>query len=191
MRKTILILVFIGLFASLFLPWYANLDSFITFSGFNEDFPKGEVYSPAILQMVLHKRWWLLPIVLSFIPPILTVFSKLHESKRAYIYILSGGFGIVWMILQSLAINIDGLEYGFLKAIFGTPDIFQEGIGLGATIVSIALISIFSYGLARRGFVNGDVFVVGSITIIIVLIALFIFYPITTILGSAFETNYR
>ncbi len=189
LRKTILLLVSFGLFGFLLLPWYATYDGFLSFTWLTDGYPFSEESAPAIIQALSHGRLWLLPIGLAFLPPIFTAFSKLHEAKRAYIYIWSGALGLIWMILTSLAINIDGLEFAFLRAIFGNPDVFQEGMGMGATVSSVMLISIFSYGLARRGFVNGDVFVVGSITLIVALISLFIFYPIGTILESAFLTT--
>ncbi|MFV0320882.1 MAG: ABC transporter permease [Alphaproteobacteria bacterium] len=188
MRKTILTLVALGGLGFLILPWYATYDGFFSFIWLTDGYPYDEEYAPAILQIISYGRWWLAPMGLALIPPLITAFSSLHESKRAYVYIVSGCAGLLWMIMQSLAINIDGLEFAFLRAIFGNPDIMQEGMGMGATITSVVLISILSYGLARRGAVNGDVFVVASITLIVALIALFIFFPITTILKSAFET---
>ncbi len=189
MRKTILLLTSLGLLSFLFLPWYATYDGFLSFIWLKDGYPFEEEYAPAIIHVLFYSRWWLAPLGLAFIPPLLTAFSRLHESKRAYIYIFSGGLGLLCMIIQSLAINIDGLEFGFLRALFGNPDIMQEGMGMGATLTSVMLLSIFSYGLARRGAVNGDVFVVASITLIIALITLFIFFPITTILKSAFEST--
>ena len=48
---------------------------------------------------------------------------------------------------------------------------------------------LLAYGLARLGVCKGDVFVIGSILLVVGLIALFVFYPVICILSSAVRDN--
>ncbi|MGH6887530.1 MAG: ABC transporter permease, partial [Geminicoccales bacterium] len=63
----------------------------------------------------------------------------------------------------------------------------QFGLGYGALLVSGALLFLLTQGLAARGLVKGDVFIVSSIGLIIALVSAFVFYPVLTILPSALQ----
>jgi iron(III) transport system permease protein len=62
-------------------------------------------------------------------------------------------------------------------------------MGYGALLVSATFLFLFAQGLAARGAINGDGFVVGSIALVIALVAAFIFFPVVRILSSAFQDN--
>jgi len=47
--------------------------------------------------------------------------------------------------------------------------------------------ALLCHGLAARAWCRGDVFVVASIALVVALIAIFVFFPVTTILASAFQ----
>ena len=62
-------------------------------------------------------------------------------------------------------------------------------MGWGAAALRACLPLLLAYGLARRGFCKGDVFVAGSLLLVVGLIALFVFYPVLCILASAVRDN--
>ena len=62
-------------------------------------------------------------------------------------------------------------------------------MGYGALLVSASFLFLFAQGIAARGAINGDFFVVGSIALVIALVAAFIFFPVVRILASAFQDN--
>ena len=62
-------------------------------------------------------------------------------------------------------------------------------MGWGAALYALACLMLLAYGLARLGACKGDVFVVGSLLLVIGLIALFVFYPVLCILSSAVRDN--
>ena len=62
-------------------------------------------------------------------------------------------------------------------------------MGYGALLVSTAFLFLMALGIAARGAVGGDVFVVSSITLIIALVGIFIFMPIAKMLFSALITD--
>ena len=62
-------------------------------------------------------------------------------------------------------------------------------MGYGALLVSASFLFLFAQGIAARGAINGDGFVVGSIALVIALVAAFIFFPVVRILASAFQDN--
>ena len=52
---------------------------------------------------------------------------------------------------------------------------------------AFAFVLIFSFGLAERGVMKGDAFVVSSIAILVFLVAIFVFYPVGSMLVGAFQ----
>src|SRR5690606_8826874 len=82
-----------------------------------------------------------------------------------------------------------GFEWRWLTALFGELDIRQFGMGWGAVLVGTAFLFLFTLGLAARGAVGGDEFVVGSIGFVIAAVALFIFMPILQMFASALVTQ--
>ena len=101
----------------------------------------------------------------------------------------AGGLGLAYLLLQGFAIGIGGWSFAALEATFGPLDDRQFGMGYGALLVGAALLFWLSLGLAARGAVNGDGFVVGAIALVIALVAVFIFFPVGHILSSAFQDN--
>ena len=58
-------------------------------------------------------------------------------------------------------------------------------MGYGALLNVAALLFLLCTGLAARGAVDGDAFVVGSIALVVAVVALFIVFPIGKMLASA------
>ena len=62
-------------------------------------------------------------------------------------------------------------------------------MGYGALLVAGAFLFLFTLGLAGRGAVGGDVFVVGSIGFVVTVVSIFIFMPIVQMLANALVTQ--
>src|SRR3546814_18400835 len=67
------------------------------------------------------------------------------------------------LLCQAFAIGLNGWQFGFLESLFGPLDSRQFGLGYGAVLAAAALLFFFTQGLAARGAVKGDVFVVGAL----------------------------
>ena len=60
----------------LILPWYAAYDGFWSFIWITEGYPTFDEYSPGILQITMHQRWWLWPIALALLVPLPALFYQ-------------------------------------------------------------------------------------------------------------------
>jgi iron(III) transport system permease protein len=62
-------------------------------------------------------------------------------------------------------------------------------MGLGTGVILIVLASLFSYGIARLGFLQGDVFISGAVTVVILIIFIFVFYPVSQVFYKVLVTK--
>ena len=170
------------------LPWYGIYDGFWSFDWL-AGFPLGSDEAPGGIQALVHDRWWLLPIAPLLLAPLSLWRKNRHDPAFANTLIGIGAAGLAVTLGQGFAIGISGWEYGFLERVFGPLDDRQFGMGYGAMLVTGAFLFLFTRGIAARGLIKGDVFVVGAIGFVIAVIAAFIFFPVLTILLSAFQDN--
>ena len=170
------------------LPWYGIYDGFWSFDWL-AGFPLGSDEAPGGIQALVHDRWWLLPIAPLLLVPLSLWRKNRHDPAFANTLIGIGAAGLAVTLGQGFAIGISGWEYGFLERVFGPLDDRQFGMGYGAMLVTGAFLFLFTRGIAARGLIKGDVFVVGAIGFVIAVIAAFIFFPVLTILLSAFQDN--
>jgi iron(III) transport system permease protein len=96
---------------------------------------------------------------------------------------------LLWLALQGFGIGLRGWNYEPLNTLFGPLEDRQFGMGSGALLVSAALLFYLTTGIAGKGAVKGDVFVVGAIGLVIALVTVFIFFPIVQMLSSALRDN--
>ena len=106
------------------------------------------------------------------------------DQTAANILLLSGAFGLAFTFGQGFAIGISGWTWPAFADIFGPVDP-QKGLGYGALLACAAFLMFFALGLARRGAMRGDAFVVGSITLVVASIGIFVFYPVARMLFHA------
>ena len=57
----------------------------------------------------------------------------------------------------------------------------DQSMGLGTGIILMVLVAVFSYGISRLGFLQGDTFISGTVVFIIFIIGIFVFYPVIQI----------
>ena len=170
------------------LPWYGVEDGFWSFAWLF-DYPAGADAAPAFLQVLFHRRWWLAPMALPLAAPLAVLRRRRTDPLFSTVLLAAGSLGIVCLLGQGFLIGIGGWEYAALEGLFGPLGDRQFGMGYGALLVSATFLFLFAQGLAARGAINGDGFVVGSIALVIALVAAFIFFPVVRILSSAFQDN--
>src|SRR5690606_19888535 len=110
-------------------------------------------------------------------------------SARAGWLAAAGAAGLILFIVQGFAIGLDGWRFEILDRLFG-PGPRQAGMGAGAAATAAAFLILLCHGLAARGWCRGDGFVTSAIGVVVALIATFVFFPISTILVSAFADEY-
>ncbi|MDH3597647.1 MAG: iron ABC transporter permease [Rhodospirillales bacterium] len=188
MRRSVVLWLAVGWVGLAVLPWYAIEDGFWIFDWL-DGYPVDSDFAPALLQGLGHGRWWLLPVCLALAAPLGILGRRKTDPWFAAVLLLAGGFGLAYTLAQGFAIGIRGWEFETLETAFGELGDRQFGMGYGAVLVCGAFLFFLTEGIAARGAIKGDVFVVGSIGLVIALVAAFIFFPITRILISAVQDN--
>jgi iron(III) transport system permease protein len=162
------------------LPWYlvAGLSGY----------PFGEAGSGLGLGLA-GRAAWLLPFLIPLSLATLPLLVRADRETTARRLVLAGLLGLAWLIVEGFAIGHRGWSAAWLAGLFGAPGPRQGGMGFGAALVGLAFLMLLCHGLAARAWCRGDVFVVASIALVVALIAIFVFFPVTTILASAFQDN--
>jgi iron(III) transport system permease protein len=146
------------------LPWYALADSVLR-AAWLLDW-SGKDSAPAMLQIALYGRWWLIPVALA-----LTVAACALYRRHATMLLWSSAAGLAYFLAQG----------------FATAPATQPGMGAGAALAGAALAMLMGHGLASRGWFKGDAFVACSVVAVTGLVALFTFFPVAKILVQALQ----
>ncbi|MBD9373651.1 iron ABC transporter permease [Rhizobium sp. ARZ01] len=168
----------------LLLPWYRIEGGFFGLDWLS-GFPTGAAEAPGLLQM-LHGRTWLAPVAALLVLAIAARFVG-DPMRRGKIFAWIGALGIAFLALQGLAIGFTGWTWTISETLFGPLADGQPSMGAGAVLVGISFVLLFSFGLADRGVLKGDVFVVSAISMLVFLVAIFVFYPVGSMLVGAFQ----
>ena len=186
MRGLVICWTLIGILGYFGLPWYVTGDGFFSINWLLE-YSLAD-YGSAISVAFVSNKYWLLPIAIPLLAPLFTI--KLINNNKLYskIFIYSGLIGIFYIFLQGFSIGIRGWNYEIFYNIFGEVN-KQYGIGSGAVLTCATFIFYITHGLASRGWLNGDNFIVGSIGTIIALLTTFVFFPIFRMFVVAFKNS--
>ena len=144
--------------------------------------------APGILQAAVHGRAWLCPVGVLLAVCAAALLPGLARSRRGALLAVAGALGFAYTLAQGFAIGPRGAKLAALAA-FPSLAGGQHGIGLGASLVLGAFAMLFALGLAARSRFKGDAFVAGSVVAAALSVAVFTFYPVVTILVSAFEDD--
>jgi iron(III) transport system permease protein len=177
-----------GLLGLVAVPWYAIEDGFWNFEWLFDGYPFDSDYAPLLFLFLQGEAPWLWPTAAFLAASAYALRCDKIDPAYAITLLLAGGGGFAYVLLQGFTVGIDGWEYQVLNDLFG-PMERQYGMGYGALLIMGGLFFLFTQGLAARGAVNGDVFVVGSIGLIVAVVAIFIFFPVSRILISAVQDN--
>ena len=189
MNRTVLLWFVVGWIGFLILPWYVIEDGFWGLEWVLDGYPFDTDYGPAWAHLLEEEKVWLAPIPLFLLLPFLTRGRIKSDPLYSKILIISGLGGLSYIVTQGFIVGIAGWEYTSLESLFGPLGQKQYGLGYGAMLVSAAFLFFATQGIAARGAVNGDVFVVSSIGFIVAIVGAFIFFPVSQILISALQDN--
>ncbi len=171
------------------LPWYAIEDGFFAFDWLFQGYPFEAEAAPALFLNTAGAKPWLWPLLGFLLLPLAAWRAPRNSMRFSVVLLAAGGGGFVYLLAQGFAIGIGGWEYQSLEALLGPMADRQFGMGYGALLLAAAFLFLFTTGLAARGAVNGDPFVVGAIGLVVAIVAIFIFWPITRILVQAIQEN--
>ncbi len=173
----------------LILPWYGIEGGIFSLEWLVEGYPFDTDFAPAAFLIGQGEKLWLVPLIPPLIAPWFVARRPKTDPLYAKVLILSGAFGFGWLIAQGFGIGIRGWSFGWLEALFGPLDDRQFGMGYGAMLLAASFLFVFTQGIAARGAINGDVFVVSAIGGVIAIVATFVFFPIAKMLTAAFVTE--
>ncbi len=186
LRVTIVLCV--GAAAWLLLPWY-NLESGFFTLGW---VARSDAASASGLSQVLRSGcWWLAPALAAFV---LCWLSRLSPSpeRRGALLALFGAIGFALIVLEAFLVGPTGWSLGLAERLFGALPKGQPAMGAGAITVGAAFLLCLSFGLAEKGVMKGDAFVVSAITCLVALVAIFVFYPVASMfLGAVQDVDGR
>ncbi|MDA9047053.1 iron ABC transporter permease [Planktomarina temperata] len=175
----------VGFFA---VPWY-GVEDFFKFEWLIDGYPFDADYAPAAFLLGQAEKLWLAPLILPLLAPFAVLLKRKSDPLYARVLIVAGAIGLGWIILQGFSIGIRGWNFGWLRVFLGDLNDRQYGMGYGGMLVTVAFLFLFTQGIAARGAINGDVFVVSSISGIVVIVTIFVFFPIAKMLTAAFITD--
>ena len=179
----------LGLLSFGFLPWY-----FLQQGSLLAALPKvwaGPETASALAQVLQHDRPWLwfgcaglLICLMGLMAPVAA------KPKRQGLFLVAGAmFGLLGLALSGFAIGATGWSFGILESWLGALPQGQFGMGWGAAGVFLSLTILFGAGLARLGYCRGDVFIASAVVLCVLLLALFVVYPVCRSLVSGFYTE--
>ncbi len=177
-----------GLVGFCLLPWY-GIEDFFQFEWLTDGYPFDDDYAPGAFLIAQGQKLWLAPFLVPLLMPLLVLRRAKTDPIYSKILILAGALGFGWLIIQGFSIGIRGWNFSWMEAAFGELDDRQFGMGYGALICASSFLFIFTQGIAARGAINGDVFVVSSIGGVVVIVTAFVFFPIAKMLTAAFITQ--
>jgi len=173
----------IGWLGYALMPWYLVEGMSLTRWGWLAEYPFGKAGS-ALALALSGQTPWLLPVGVALAAA--TLFWGSQDRQRtARVLLWAGLLGMVLFFAQAFAIVLKDQGIGWLAALLGGAGASQHGIGGGAFVTLLALLFLLCHGLAYRGVCRGDLFTTSTIGLIILLIGVFIFFPVAIILKSA------
>ena len=185
-KRRLDVALILGIAALILLPWYRIEGGFFSL-GWLSSFPFAPSTAPGILEIVSYGRWWLAIAVGLFLLGGIARFLS-NPKQRGALMACAGALGFVFLSLQGLAITSSGWSWAISESLFGPLTDGQPAMGAGAITLGIVYVLLFSFGLAERGVMKGDAFVVSAITMLIVLVAIFVFYPVGSMFVGAFQS---
>ncbi len=179
----------VGLLSFGFLPWY-----FLQQGSLWSALPgiwAGPETASAWTQASLHQRPWLWTgwVGLLVCAAGLMVPALAHAKRQGGVLICGALIGLFGLVLSGFAVGATGWSFEFLEASWGALPQGQFGMGWGAAGVLLPLVVLLGAGLARRGYCKGDVFVSAAVVVCVVLLSLFVVYPVCRSLVAGFYSE--
>ena len=188
-QPTLFLWIVVGWVSFLLLPWYLIDGGLFSGQWLVDGYPFDKNYAPAAFLIMQGEKLWLTPLLIPLIMPLFAFKREKSDPLYAQILILTGAIGFSWLIIQGFSIGIRGWNYEWLSTLFGKLDGRQFGMGYGGLFLASSFLFLLTQGIAARGAINGDVFVVGAIGFVLAIVGAFVFFPIVNMLMSAFITE--
>jgi iron(III) transport system permease protein len=188
-QPILLLWILVGWAGFLLLPWYLVDGGLFSGQWLVDGYPFDKNYAPAVFLITQGEKLWLAPLLIPLVMPLFALKREKSDPLYAKILILTGAIGFSWLIIQGFSIGIRGWNYDWLSSLFGKLDGRQFGMGYGGLFLASSFLFLLTQGIAARGAINGDVFVVGAIGFVIAIVGAFVFLPIVNMLMSAFITE--
>ena len=175
-----------GWIAFVAVPWSAiGGQGFFAFNWLAA-YPLDVRVAPAAVQLLHHRRLWLLPVLLVLALATGVWAARLDDARASPLLSFAGGAGLATMVAIALAIDITGWTWPALGAIFGELPRRQPGMGYGAALIALTSLLLLCHGLALRGWVKSDAFVAGAIGFALTAVGVFTLFPIARLIVRAF-----
>lgn len=178
--------VALGLLGFLALPWYAIQDA-------NGLLLAHRVFAGAqtgngLMQAAVHGRPWLW-LGLAGLAVAGAAALMQPGRRQGAVLMAGGGLGLLGLVASGFLIGARGWAFESFTAAFGELGARQPGMGWGGVVVLAALLVLAAFGIARRGFFKGDLFVAAAVMVCGSLLLLFIVFPVSKALVGAFLTE--
>jgi iron(III) transport system permease protein len=147
----------------------------------------GGAAAPLVALLLGGARWWLWPVLLLVA---LAAAPLLRGRAPGGVLVLAGAGAIVWTLAMGEAVGLRGLEWQWLAPLLGQPAP-QPSLGWGALFLLAGATGLLAAGLAARGGFGADAFVAFLVTGSTILLLLFVFVPLATILTAAIYDGER
>ncbi|MFZ4480514.1 MAG: ABC transporter permease [Rhodoferax sp.] len=185
-NQVLRIWLLVGLLAYLLLPWYAIQDT--AWYSVLPQIIGGPETANGVVQSFVHGRAWLLLGLAGL--AIAAVGLALPPGKKQGSWLLAGGAtGFCGLLAGGFLIGAKGWSFAFLNSRFGELAGNQFGMGSGALCALLALLMISAFGIARRGYFKGDLFIACAVAGCSALLLLFIAFPVSKALYGALLTE--
>ncbi|MCF6302403.1 MAG: ABC transporter permease subunit, partial [Devosiaceae bacterium] len=186
MKKTATLWQIIALIGALFLPWYGVNGGFWSFGWIGGVFSDPKSAS-AVAQGLIHDRWWLITALVPLAGSGLALLLVKNHKLLAKLLVLISIAGLVMIAAQGFIVGRTGPRIFADLFMDGPGQTGQSGLGSGAMIVFFSQLFILTTGVSGIGKGRGDAFIVGLIGLIISLVGIFVFFPVSHILVQAFQ----
>jgi iron(III) transport system permease protein len=177
-------LLAVALLSFAVLPWYHIKSGFFGF-GWVRDWTSESGLWPGLAQL-FPDRWWLWPLPALLLTGLALRVGWPGGPRRGQALTALGGVGLLWLLVEGLSVGLRGWNWSLLEALFGAVD-GQPPFGAGAIGVALCFAGMISFGLAERGALKGDAFVLSAITLLVLLVATFVLYPLVSMFTGAFQ----
>ena len=188
-QPVLLLWILVGWAGFLLLPWYLVDGGLFSGQWLVDGYPFDKNYAPAVFLIGQGEKLWLAPLLIPLVMPLFVLNRPKNDPLYAKVLILTGVIGFSWLIIQGFSIGIRGWNFDWLTTLFGKLDGRQFGMGYGGLFLASSFLFLLTQGIAARGAINGDVFVVSAIGFVIAIVGAFVFFPIVNMLMSAFITE--
>ncbi len=108
--------------------------------------------------------------------------------ERPRLLVAAGLLGIGWVFFDGFLLS-GRSTLGVLLFGPAAADASRASLGWGAFVFVVSMSIVASFGWARLGWLKGDVFTIGALTLVCGSIFIFVFYPVLCVLVSAFKND--